>query len=170
MPSLRILDWSVVRFIPSLNAAPADPPMIQLVSPRARKMCSRSASSKVEGALEKSAKAAFGRCLNCDRGISSSWPRERITARSITFCISRMSPAHPPREPLGEMAGKHRDVLGALAQGRQHDREYVQAIVEVAAKAAVGDHVRQIAVRCRHQTHVHPDSSGAAQAFELLLL
>jgi len=60
MPSLRILDWRVVRFMPSLNAAPADPPMIQLVSPRARKMCSRSASSKVEGALEKSAEAAFG--------------------------------------------------------------------------------------------------------------
>lgn len=31
-PSFFILDWSVVRFIPSLAAAPSFPPIIQLVS------------------------------------------------------------------------------------------------------------------------------------------
>ena len=92
MPSLRILDWRVVRFIPSLDAAPAGPPRIQWVSPRARKMCSRSASSKVERLLGKSIEAAFVCCFNSDRGISSSGPRERMTARSMTFCISRMLP------------------------------------------------------------------------------
>ena len=81
-----------MRFIPSLNAAPAGPPRIHLVSPRTRKMCSRSASSKVERLLEKFAEAAFICCFNSDTGISSSGPWERITARSITFCISRMFP------------------------------------------------------------------------------
>ena len=76
MPSLRIFDWRVVRFIPSFNAAPAGPPRIQWVSPRARKICSRSASSKVEGLLEKSTEAGFVCCLNSDRGILSSGPRE----------------------------------------------------------------------------------------------
>ena len=47
-------------------------------------------------------------------------------------------PAHPPGEPLGEMADQQRDVVAALAQRRQHDREDVQAVVEVAAEAAVG--------------------------------
>ena len=55
-------------------------------------------------------------------------------------------PAHPPGELLGEMADQPRDVVAALAQRRQHEREHVQAVVEVAAEAAVGDHLRQVAV------------------------
>jgi hypothetical protein len=35
---------------------------------------------------------------------------------------------------------------------------------------AIGDHLRQVAVRRRHQPHIHADRSRAAQAFELLLL
>jgi hypothetical protein len=34
----------------------------------------------------------------------------------------------------------------------------------------VGDHLCQVAVRRRHQAHVHPDRSRAPQALELLLL
>ena len=68
------------------------------------------------------------------------------------------------------MADQQRDVVAALAQGRQHDREHVQAVVEVAAEAAVGDHRGQVAVGGGHQAHVHLDRLGAAQALELLLL
>lgn len=35
MPSFCILDWRVVRFMPSLAAAPAGPPMTQSQSRRA---------------------------------------------------------------------------------------------------------------------------------------
>ena len=79
-------------------------------------------------------------------------------------------PAHPPGELLSEMADQPRDVVTAFSQRRQHDREDVQAVVEVFAEAAVGDHSRQVAVRGRHQAHVHLDRLRAAQALELLLL
>ena len=79
-------------------------------------------------------------------------------------------PAHPPCDLLHEMADEPGDVFAALAQRREHDWEHVQAIIEVVAKLAVGDHLRQVAVRRRHQAHVHPDRSRAPQALELLLL
>ena len=47
MPSLIIRDCRVVRFMPSLAAAPVGPPITQLVSLSARTMCSRSAFSRV---------------------------------------------------------------------------------------------------------------------------
>src|SRR4029077_12822711 len=43
-------------------------------------------------------------------------------------------------------------------------------VVEVAAEAAIGHNPGQVAVRGRHEAHVHLDGPGAAQAFELLLL
>src|SRR5208283_2205650 len=79
-------------------------------------------------------------------------------------------PAHAPGEPLGKMADQRRDVVAALAQGRQHQWEHVQAVVEVTAEAAVGDHRSQVAVRGRYQAHVHADRLGAAQTLELLFL
>jgi hypothetical protein len=68
------------------------------------------------------------------------------------------------------MTGQHRNIFAAFAQGRQHDRKHVQAVVEVVAEEAVGDHLRQVTVRGRHQAHVNPDRPRAAQALELLLL
>src|SRR5687768_7280326 len=47
IPSFCIFDWSVVRFIPSLAAAPTGPPMIHSDSRRALRICSRSACSSV---------------------------------------------------------------------------------------------------------------------------
>lgn len=47
MPSFCILDWRVVRFMPSLAAAPAGPPMVQFVLCSALRICSRSAYSRV---------------------------------------------------------------------------------------------------------------------------
>ena len=41
MPSFCIFDCRVVRFIPSLVAAPEGPPMTQLAAFSARTMCSR---------------------------------------------------------------------------------------------------------------------------------
>lgn len=47
IPSFCILDWRVVRFIPSLAAAPAGPPMVHSDSRSALRICSRSACSSV---------------------------------------------------------------------------------------------------------------------------
>src|SRR5438552_1089221 len=69
-----------------------------------------------------------------------------------------------------EMADQPGDVVAGLAQRRQHHGEDIQTVVEVAAENAVGHQPRQVAVRGRHQAHVHPDGPRAAQALELLLL
>jgi hypothetical protein len=47
---------------------------------------------------------------------------------------------------------------------------YLQSIVEIAAKFPPLHHFRQIPVRRSHQPNVHPVSSSAAQALELLFL
>src|SRR6266478_1369006 len=48
MPSLRMRAWSVVRFMARSVAAPLVPAMRHCVCLRARRMCWRSASSRVE--------------------------------------------------------------------------------------------------------------------------
>src|SRR6476469_8473419 len=45
--SFCILDGSVVRFMPSLAAAPAAPPIVHFASRSALRICSRSAASSV---------------------------------------------------------------------------------------------------------------------------
>jgi len=47
MPSFCMRDWSVLRFIPSIDAAPLGPPTTQLEASRASRMWRRSASSIV---------------------------------------------------------------------------------------------------------------------------
>ena len=79
-------------------------------------------------------------------------------------------PAHPPGEYLGEMADQPRNVVGALPQGRQQDREHVQAVVEVDCGSGRRRPFGQVAVGGRHQPHIHLDRLGAAQALEFLLL
>ena len=68
------------------------------------------------------------------------------------------------------MAHQSRDVVRTIPQGRQHHREYIQPVVEVVAEAAVGNHLRQVAVRGRNQPHIDLDRLRAAQALELLFL
>src|SRR5262249_20293900 len=79
-------------------------------------------------------------------------------------------PAHAPREPLGEVASEHRNIVAPLTQWRQHDRKHAQTVIEVVAELTVRDHPRQVPVRRRHQPHVHADGVRATQALELLLL
>jgi hypothetical protein len=70
MPSFFILDWSVVRFMPRRAAAPVGPPIIQWASRSARRICSRSAASKVATPLGAAVACAF----NSPRGTRSSGP------------------------------------------------------------------------------------------------
>ena len=122
-------------------------------------------------------------------GTRSSSPTERMTARSTTFCSSRMFPGHaaPQRvhhrrrrcanaAPCAEQpaARNARPAAGcppALAQRRHLDRENVEAVVEIGAERSFGDHRPQIAVRGGDDAaRRRARSARAADALELALL
>src|SRR5712691_3559684 len=110
MLSLRIRAWSVVRFMPRRTAAPLGPAMRHCVCFRARRMCWRSASSRVEieeveeeevtevketkDAEGSVAEAALEMAVdfNSLKGTRSSLPGESRTARSMRFSSSRTLP------------------------------------------------------------------------------
>jgi len=73
-------------------------------------------------------------------------------------------------EILDEVADEERDVFAAFAQRRNLNRKNVEAIVEVAAKFAVGDEAREVAVGGGDDADVHGLRAIAAEAFEFLLL
>jgi hypothetical protein len=73
------------------------------------------------------------------------------------------APTHASGELLGKMAHQSWDVVAALPQGRQHERRDVQPIEEIFAEAALGYHLGQVAVRGRHEPHVHLDRLRAAE-------
>src|SRR5678816_3440822 len=72
IPSFLIRDCNVVRFIPSLMAAPFGPPTIHSASLKARMICSRSACSKVampSEACNGTVTGTFNRPLNSAKRI-----------------------------------------------------------------------------------------------------
>ena len=71
---------------------------------------------------------------------------------------------------LREVANQQRNVLGTLAQRRNADRKDVQPIIQVAAKLAILDHLFEIAIRGRHQAHIHLLGASAAQPLKLAFL
>ena len=81
-----------MRFIPSRAAAPRGPPITDFVSLRVRKICSRSASSRVVASLAAIIASDLFRCINSASGGCSSEPLEIMTARSIKFSSSRTLP------------------------------------------------------------------------------
>jgi len=108
MPSFCIRDCRVERLIPRRVAAPLGPATIQLVCSSAVIICWRSASSRIARILwalpfgvatcvPAAAAVASEFALDTRRsslGIFRTEPLVRITARSITFCSSRMLPGH----------------------------------------------------------------------------
>jgi hypothetical protein len=53
-------------------------------------------------------------------------------------------------------------IVWALSQRRHYDWENIQAVVQVAAKSAVGHHLAQISIRGSNQAHVHADRPRTA--------
>src|SRR5437588_12371980 len=112
MPSLRIRAWSVVRFMPRRTAAPLGPAMRHCVCFKARRMCWRSASSRVEieeveeadeikdvkdakdeeGWAPEAEAVARAADFNSAKGMRSSLPGESRTARWMRFSSSRTLP------------------------------------------------------------------------------
>src|SRR5581483_11077732 len=69
-----------------------------------------------------------------------------------------------------EVRHEHGHVLGALAEGRDLDREDVESVEEVGAEAALLDHALERAVRRGDDAHVDGDFALATDALELALL
>src|SRR5262245_47356904 len=82
----------------------------------------------------------------------------------------RRFPAFPRRESLQEMPGQPRDVLAALAQGRQRDLDDAQPVVEVLPEIPRRDLLGKARVGRRENAHVDRHSLAAADALDLSLL
>ena len=77
---------------------------------------------------------------------------------------------HEIRKAADKVMDQQWDVVPACAQRRKRDREYIQAIKEIAAKAAFRNHMRQILIRRCDDANVYPEGSCAAEPLELLFL
>src|SRR5258708_3981496 len=77
---------------------------------------------------------------------------------------------HAAAKHLHEMRDKSRNVFPALSEGRQQEGENIQTIIQVTAKLPASDHLREISIRCGHQSDIYFMSSTAAQSLELLFL
>ena len=71
-------------------------------------------------------------------------------------------------EPAQKNAGQERDVVGARAQRRHLNRDYVQAIVEVLSEITFAHFVQQVPVGGGDDPDVDGDGPLAPQPFELL--
>ena len=74
------------------------------------------------------------------------------------------------RRPHREPERQDRDILGAITQGRDQDRNRGQSVVQVLTECPLIGLGGEIAVRGRHDAHVHLDGRGAAHPLKLLLL
>ena len=68
------------------------------------------------------------------------------------------------------MLDQRGDVVAALAQRRDVERNDVQAVEQVLAERALLDHRLERAVRRRDHAHVHGDVRVAAEAAERVVL
>src|SRR5215470_15280846 len=88
IPNFFIFAINVVRFSPSLAAAPRGPPMTQLVA------CS---ACRIAASVESVSVPCFGDSVSglfstAGKGFGRTPSLDLITARSIRFCSSRMFP------------------------------------------------------------------------------
>src|SRR5262249_9743370 len=74
------------------------------------------------------------------------------------------------RDAVEEVIDQERQVAGTVAQRGERDRDDVQAVVEVLAKAPGGDLGLEVVIGRRDDPHVDFDRTIAADAFELPLL
>ena len=82
----------------------------------------------------------------------------------------RESLSHLPGIPLDELPEQRRDLLAALPERRDADRENVQAEVEVVTEPPLRAKPVQLAVRRRHDADVSPQRPGPAHALVLPFL
>ncbi|QJE81303.1 Uncharacterized protein PA52Ts1_6347 [Pseudomonas aeruginosa] len=69
-----------------------------------------------------------------------------------------------------ETFGQAEDILGAFAQGRQVEHDHVEAVEQVLAELALGDHRAQVAVGRGKDAHIGAAGHRIADAFVFLVL
>ncbi|KPH64466.1 hypothetical protein ADT71_11335 [Novosphingobium sp. ST904] len=74
------------------------------------------------------------------------------------------------RMAQGHAEGERGDIVRPLAQGAQGEREDVEAVIEVRAKAAFGHFGRQVAVGAGDHANVHLDRACRADRHHFLFL
>ena len=89
---------------------------------------------------------------------------ERVGREPVNFLPQFGRRAH------GEPERQNGDILGAITQGRDQDRNRGKSVVQVLSERALIRFMGQIAVRGGDDAHVHLDRGGAADPLELLLL
>ena len=106
MPSFCMRDWRVERLRPKRAAAPPGPATIQFAFSKAARICFRSDSARAARTSPAGATVCVrpfvpgseaGVLFSGRRSLlptTSTGPLVRITARSMTFCNSRMLPGH----------------------------------------------------------------------------
>ncbi len=80
-----------------------------------------------------------------------------VRLQQLDCVLSKVQPAGTRlcrRNRVEQMLGHLGDVVQPVAQRRQEDLERVDAVHEVFAKFAGGDHLRQVAMRRAHDAHV----------------
>src|SRR5690242_4404847 len=79
-------------------------------------------------------------------------------------------PIIPLAKLLDEVADKQRDVISPLAERRNSDGKYIEPVIQIGSKFLFFDQCSQIAIRCRNQAGICPQSARAAEALEFALL
>ena len=77
---------------------------------------------------------------------------------------------HPLGKLLDEMQYEQRNVFRAFAQRRNDNWKNIQAVVEVAAKLLLLDHLFQVAMGRGHDSNVNSLRPGTAQSLEFPFL
>ena len=193
MPSFFIFAWSVVGLTASRSAAPPLPLTRQCAPSRAARMARRSASASVTPETPGACRTRGGSAVTDAIRIASTStavPLLRMTARSMTFCSSRILPGHSyarsriergrrdavempaqsAREMPHEIAGELRDIVPPFAQGRQAHREHAQAVVQVRPELSGPDRLLEILVGGGDHPHVNLDGLRGADALHVPVL
>src|SRR6267378_5638518 len=99
-------------------------------------------------------------------------PRPMISAQGIHCCRwNRLNHSvHAPGKLLREVPHQERNIPLAFPQGRNMDRENIQAKEEIGSELLLGYHRFEIAVRRGNQTRIGPKRARTSQSLELSLL
>src|SRR6185312_4733234 len=90
-------------------------------------------------------------------------PRVRLQQRARRVVHTFDRHAVLPAEFANEVSGQQRDIVGPLAQWRQRDLEYVEAVEQVLAKKPVADRGRNRPIRCRQHANVEMNFLASAK-------
>ena len=91
---------------------------------------------------------------------------ERIHSR-LRYLLDLLP--HAPGKKFDKMRDQRRNILPALAQWWQHDRKYIETVIQVTAEFVSCDHLGKIAMGRCHQTDVDAVRAAASQTVKLLL-